>query len=253
MPDHQLEIRIGMDLACRTYLYDVLHAVFGGACSADVAAKLFSAQTHEMFTREVSALSDEELSLDAGCVLGKIDRSLGDCAKDAMTCLDENQGLSEDALAALADQMESDYAKLFQIPGDSCVRMWESPYVGTEMTLFQGTTLDVRAFYHAAGLKLQAEKQFPDDHIAAMLEYLSCLGTRAYEAYADGLDADCRKSLQDAKAFLEAHVLTWVDAFARDVIDKDERGLYAAFAQAVVMVAHVDAVKLDWLMEHING
>ena len=252
MPDQQLEIRIGMDLACRTYLYDLLHYVFGGNCSSEFVAKLFGSQTREMFAREAAALSDEGLSLDAGRALSKIGRSLGDCAKEALMCLDEHQNMSADALALFAAQMESDFTKLFQVPGDSYVHMWESPYVGTEQTLFQGSTLDVRAVYHAAGLKLQAERQFPDDHIAAMLAYMGCMGTRAYDAYADGLDAECRKALQDAKAFLEAHLLTWIDALAADVIEKDEHGLYAAFMQAVVVLAHVDAVQLDWLMKRIG-
>mgnify|MGYP004670378905 CR=1 FL=1 len=127
MPDQQLEIRIGMDRACRTYLYDLLHSVFGGNCSTVFVAKLFSAQTREMFAREAATLSDEGLSLDAGRTLNKIDRFLGDCAKEALMCLDEHQGLSADALAVLAAQMESDFTKLFQVPGDSYVHMWESP------------------------------------------------------------------------------------------------------------------------------
>ena len=252
MPDQQLEIRIGMDLACRTDLYDLLHSVFGGNCTADFVAKLFSAQTREMFAREAATLSDEGLSFDAKRTLNKIDRSLGDCAKEVLMCLDEHQNLSADALELLAAQMESDFTKLFQVPGDSYVHMWESPYVGTEQTLFQGSTLDVRAMYHAAGLKLQAEHQFPDDHIAAMLAYMGCMGSRAYDAYADGRDDECRKALQDTKAFLEAHLLTWIDALAADAIEKDEHGLYAAFMQAIVVLAHVDAVQLDWLMERIG-
>ena len=88
MPDQQLEIRIGMDLACRTYLYDLLHSVFGGNCSAEFVAKLFGAQTREMLARETAMLSDEGLSLDAGCALSKVDRSLGDCAKEVLMCLD---------------------------------------------------------------------------------------------------------------------------------------------------------------------
>ena len=233
MPDQQLESRIGMDLARRAYLYDLLHAVFGGNCSPDFVAKLFGSQAREMFTCEAAVISD-------------------DCAREVLACYDEHEGLSSDAVAALAPEMEGDYAKLFQIPGNCYVHMWESPYVGTEQTLFQCSTLDVRAAYHAAGLKLQAEKQFPDDHIAAMLGYLSCMGSRAYEAYADGRDSECRKALLDSKAFLEAHVLTWVNAFAQKVTERDARGLYAAFAQGIVMVAHVDSVQLDWLMGHIG-
>lgn len=252
MPDQQLESRIGMDLARRAYLYDLLHAVLGGNCSPDFVAKLFGSQAREMFTCEAAVISDGDLSVDSKCALAMMDRSLDDCAREVLACYDEHGGLSSDAVAALAPEMEGDYAKLFQIPGDCYVHMWESPYVGTEQTLFQCSTLDVRAAYHAAGLKLQAEKQFPDDHIAAMLGYLSCMGSRAYEAYADGRDSECRKALQDSKAFLEAHVLTWVNAFAQKVIERDARGLYAAFAQGIVMVAHVDSVQLDWLMGHIG-
>ena len=252
MPDQQLETRIGMDLARRAYLYSILHAVFGGDCSPDFATNLFGAQTREMLAGEVAALSDEDLPIDAAHIPGKMDCSLDDCAKGALTCCDEHLDPSSDAAVALASEMEGDYAKLFQIPGEQYVHLWESPYVGTEQTLFQCSTLDVRAAYHAAGLKLQAEKQFPDDHIAAMLEYLSFMGSRAYEAYADGHDSKCRNALRDSKAFLEAHVLTWVNAFAQKVIEKDDRGLYAAFAQGLVMVSHIDAVQLDWLMGHIG-
>ena len=250
MPDQQLESRIGMDLARRAYLYDLLHAVFGGNCSPDFVAKLFGAQAREMFSCEAAAISDGDPFVDGGRVLAKMDCTLNDCAREVLACYDERGGLSSDAAAALASEMKGDYAKLFQIPGDCYVHMWESPYVGTEQTLFQCSTLDVRAAYHAAGLKLQAEKQFPDDHIAAMLGYLSCMGSRAYEAYADGRDSECRKALQDSKAFLEAHVLTWVNAFAQKVIERDARGLYAAFAQGTVVVAHVDNAQLDWLAGH---
>lgn len=252
MPDQQLESRIGMDLARRAYLYDLLHSVFGGNCSPDFVAKLFGAQAREMFSCEAAALSGGNLALDGERVLAKMDRSLDGCAREVLACYDGHRGLTSDAVAALASEMEGDYARLFQIPGDCYVHMWESPYVGTEQTLFQCSTLDVRAAYHAAGLKLQAEKQFPDDHIAAMLGYLSCMGSRAYEAYADGRDSECRKALQDSKAFLGAHVLTWVNAFAQKVIERDARGLYAAFAQGIVVVAHVDCVQLDWLAGHIG-
>ena len=73
MSDQQLECRIGMDLARRAYLYDLLHAVFGGDCSPDCIAKLFGAQAREMFSCEAAALSDEDLSVDGGCVLAQMD------------------------------------------------------------------------------------------------------------------------------------------------------------------------------------
>ena len=58
MFDEELEKRIGMDLACRAYLYDLLHEVFGGDCSSDSIARYFGKQTREMIAHEAVALSD---------------------------------------------------------------------------------------------------------------------------------------------------------------------------------------------------
>ena len=86
MPDQQLESRIGMDLARRAYLYDLLHVVFGGNCSPDFVAKLFGSQAREMFTCEAAVISDGDLSVDSKCALAKMDRSLDDCAREVLAC-----------------------------------------------------------------------------------------------------------------------------------------------------------------------
>lgn len=252
MFDEELEKRIGMDLACRAYLYDLLHEVFGGDCSSDSIARYFGKQTREMIAHEAAALSDCSREANNRRIVGNGARTLEQCAEAALAYIDSRQGAVHESPSEYAAEMKSDYAKLFQIPGDSYVSSWESPYVGTEQALFQCSTLNVREAYHAAGLKLQAERHFPDDHIAAMMEYLAYMGTRAYDCFADGRDAECVQVLQDSKDFLASHVLTWIDAFANNVIEKDTRGYYVAFAQAATVVAHVDDVRLDLLIGRIG-
>lgn len=252
MFDEELEKRIGMDLACRAYLYDLLHEVFGGDCSSDSIARYFGKQTREMIAHEAAALSDCSREANNRRIVGDGARALEQCAEAALAYIDSRQGAVHESPSEYAAEMKSDYAKLFQIPGDSYVSSWESPYVGTEQTLFQCGTLNVRAAYHAAGLKLQAERHFPDDHIAAMMEYLAYMGTRAYDCFADGRDAECVRALRTSKDFLTSHVLTWIVAFANNVIEKDTRGYYAAFAQVATVVAHVDDVRLDLLIDRIG-
>lgn len=252
MFDEELEKRIGMDLACRAYLYDLLHEVFGGDCSSDSIARYFGKQTRGMIAHEAAALSDCSREANNRRIVGNGARTLEQCAEAALAYIDSRQGAVHESPSEYAAEMKSDYAKLFQIPGDSYVSSWESPYVGTEQALFQCSTLNVREAYHAAGLKLQAEGHFPDDHIAAMMEYLAYMGTRAYDCFADGRDAECVQVLQDSKDFLASHVLTWIDAFANNVIEKDTRGYYVAFAQAATVVAHVDDVRLDLLIGRIG-
>lgn len=252
MFDEELEKRIGMDLACRAYLYDLLHEVFGGDCSSDSIARYFGKQTREMIAHEAVALSDCSREANNRRIVGNGARTLEQCAEAALAYIDSRQGAVHESPSEYAAEMKSDYAKLFQIPCDSYVSSWESPYVGTEQTLFQCGTLNVRAAYHAAGLKLQAERHFPDDHIAAMMEYLAYMGTRAYDCFADGRDAECARALRTSKDFLTSHVLTWIDAFANNVIEKDTRGYYAAFAQVATVVAHGDDVRLDLLIDRIG-
>lgn len=252
MFDEELEKRIGMDLACRAYLYDLLHEVFGGDCSSDSIARYFGKQTREMIAHEAAALSDCSREANNSRIVGNGARALEQCAEAALAYIDSRQGAVHESPSEYAAEMKSDYAKLFQIPGDSYVSSWESPYVGTEQALFQCGTLNVRAAYHAAGLKLQAERHFPDDHIAAMMEYLAYMGTRAYDCFADGRDAECVRALRTSEDFLTSHVLTWIVAFANKVIEKDTRGYYAAFAQAATVVAHVDDVRIDLLIGRIG-
>lgn len=252
MFDEELEKRIGMDLACRAYLYDLLHEVFGGDCSSDSIARYFGKQTREMIAHEAVALSDCSREANNRRIVGNGARTLEQCTEAALAYIDSRQGAVRESPSEYAAEMKSDYAKLFQIPGDSYVSSWESPYVGTEQALFQCSTLNVREAYHAAGLKLQAERHFPDDHIAAMMEYLAYMGTRAYDCFADGRDAECVRALRTSKDFLTSHVLTWIVAFANKVIEKDTRGYYAAFAQAATVVAHVDDVRLDLLIGRIG-
>ena len=252
MFDEELEKRIGMDLACRAYLYDLLHEVFGGDCSSNSIARYFGKQTREMIAHEAAALSDCSREANNRRIVGNGACTLEQCAEAALAYIDSRQGAVHESPSEYAAEMKSDYAKLFQIPGDSYVSSWESPYVGTEQALFQCGTLNVRAAYHAAGLKLQAERHFPDDHIAAMMEYLAYMGTRAYDCFADGRDAECVRALRTSKDFLTSHVLTWIVAFANKVIEKDTRGCYGAFAQVATVVAHVDDVRLDLLIDRIG-
>ncbi|MEI3232842.1 MAG: molecular chaperone TorD family protein [Gordonibacter pamelaeae] len=117
---------------------------------------------------------------------------------------------------------------------------WESPYTGKESVVFQESTLDVRSFYHAAGFKLRAERRFPDDHIAAMMDYLGALSQRAYEAFADGRDDEAARTLATQRQFVDRHLLNWVDQFAAKVIENDAQGCYGALAGGMAAFAALD-------------
>ena len=123
MFDEELEKRIGMDLACRAYLYDLLHEVFGGDCSSDSIARYFGKQTREMIAHEAADLSDCSREANNRRIVGNGARALEQCAEAALAYIDLRQGAVHESPSEYAAEMKSDYAKLFQIPGDSYVSL----------------------------------------------------------------------------------------------------------------------------------
>lgn len=239
MDNKNHESEIALHLANRAYVYGALRVVFGALPSADVVQRIASDNTKAALG-DVLALCRASLGGEPGPCVGLLGVSAERCLTEAIGEVEKLKGLVDADAEAIACKLKSDYSRLFDIPGDSYVHTWESPYVGTEGTLFQASTLNVREYYHEAGYRLQAEKHFPDDHIAAMMDYLRCMGEKAYNEYADGLDRDAASTLDVQVRFLKQHVLTWADVFASRVVERDGLGYYAAFAKALAAFAQVD-------------
>ena len=86
-----------------------------------------------------------------------------------------------------------------------------------------------------------------------MMDYMARMSQCVYESYADGRDENAAKMLRTQSDFLRKHVLTWVDAFADEVIRKDIRAYYAAFAGAMAAFAHVDAAYVEKLAAELSA
>lgn len=227
-----------MELAQRAYLYSLLHVAFGAEPTQDSLRAMACDQTVDVL-----------MGLAGGCaaIAKDIDAEASEAA-DALTALGKQLQLTAERIddAAFVDALRSAYAKLFEIPGADYVHPWESPYTGKQNMVFQESTLDVRAFYHEAGYQLRAERKFPDDHIAAMMDYLGRTGQQAYDAFADGDDEAAARILAAQLRFLDAHVLSWATAFSSEVSAHDENGWYAAFARAMAAYARIDRA---WLAQ----
>lgn len=227
-------------LSHRTYLYQLMHVVFGAkptaeavqAACAPLTVEAFEDAAHVGRALEETSVQHEAGRGSDGSRLSSLDRmcaylretAQGDCAQSE----------------SFVDELGCDYDALYRIPGKRFVRPWESPYVGPDETLFQQSTLDVRAWYHREGYELEAEQHFPDDHIAALMDFMARMSKRAYDAYADADDDEAARIVAMQSDFLGQHVLTWVDEFAEKTAEHDSRGYYAAFARGMADFAAVD-------------
>ena len=236
MGNQESEQKMGLRLARRAYVYNLMHVIFGVEPDCEILERAFNEQT-------VDTLD----ALEKECA----DR-VDDCAQCCHNACIAVRKIIDLESRELVDEFQDDYSKLFVAPGDTYVRQWESSYIGKEGMVFQDSTLDVRSFYHDAGLKLVAEKRFPDDHLAAMMDYLGRLSERAYDEFADGDDKAVLVTLDVQTRFLHCHVLTWVDAFASKVVECDERGRYAAFAGLLAAFAHYDYAAVELMKRELG-
>lgn len=242
MPNKERDSAIAMELARRAYLYRLLHVAFGSRPTVANVSKIFSKQGASYFEFVGGELARGAFDRSGQRSIGLDGRSLAAYADDATAFIEKASDRVDDPvrLKEFAGDLLSDYDKLFHVPGDLFVPPWESPYTGKESMVFQESTLDVRSFYHEASFKLQAERRFPDDHIAAMMDFMGRLSQDAYEQYADGYDDKALHLLATQGRFSDQHLLTWVDRFAGKVIEKDVRGYFGALAGGMAAFVRED-------------
>ena len=191
-------------LADRTYLYTLLHKVFGREPDAEMLEILTSEATAEAF----SLLSEEE-----GDVMSKVPAFLAEVKNDA-------------SKADFIERVREEYNRLFVGPVKLVAPPWESVYRGKEAMLFQESTLEVRQAYRKYGLKTASEHRVADDSLALELDFMRHLAVRAQEALAAGDDAAVKEALTGSADFLREHLLVWIPKFLDKMKDAPTDCLY---------------------------
>jgi anaerobic sulfite reductase subunit A len=152
--------------------------------------------------------------------------------------LDEGYRMLEDYLRQyrldpLTD-LAVDYAKVFLGAGiaeGDVAYPFESVYTSTERLIMQEARDRVVAVYRAKGLDKAAALDFPEDHIALELEFMSHLCGETQNAIAVQDWPAVAASLHEQKEFLAQHLLNWVPAFCADVQKCAETDFYKAVAK----------------------
>lgn len=170
---------------------------------------LFGAMVQEGFFDEVPFL-DEQTCAPARDQLAAWARSCGNVLTDTAY-----------------EQVLLDYTRLFVGAQRVAAPLWESVYFNRERTVFEKQTMDVRKAYREFGMEVDKYGHEPDDHLAYELLFVSKLAHDAPQ--------DFERCMAAQKRFLEAHLLTWVDAWRDLVVQKTPAGsFYCGFAELVV-------------------
>ena len=160
-----------------------------------------------------AALASDDAELAAG--FAALQADLADCDEDAL-----------EQLAVVFDRA------FFGMGPRSAQKAfpYESVYTSEGGLMMQDAYSEVLRLYRAAGFAKDPGFTEPEDHLAVELAFMVRLCERAVEALRAGDEAAAEAALAEQRAFVRAHLLNWVPAFARDMKASAESGFYAHLA-----------------------
>lgn len=213
-------------LLSRTYLYELFHKLLGGVPDEALLALLADDVTADVLD-EFAAASDELKALGGFLAV-----------------------LRADDRAELLDRARDEYTRVFIGPAALPASPYESPYTGQhDMALFQESTLQVRALYHAYGLRVRREQAVPDDHVALMCAFMAEMGARSLAALREGRAADLAALLREQEAFAEGHLAGWLGTYAQSVRNSKAGAKAVLYPQMLEGLAALVRADLAFLAE----
>lgn len=235
-------------LVARFYGYKLFHVVLSAEPTDEVMEAVLGDDTLE--AAEVLAENGYDVSLLVGAVKGLRQRM----ADDSDFVVDAHKA----------------YNKLFLVPGEGSVKLYESVYADQMNTIFGQTTVDMRRYLREAGLASDATGNFPEDYLPLMLDFMGALAQRAWEAAsesavddafaaaADGRAAVSAEDVEDAaqeqvqrllatqRAFADEHLGSWLGSVVASLDARDASRVYFALGEAMEQFIASDK---QWLVE----
>jgi len=216
-------------IANRSYLYRLLQRIFGGEPQMEVLK--IAADSHTEEALKLLLQEDEHLFEEAFKVLEQVALAL------------------QDKPEQILDKLNSEYTYLFIGPNALPAPPWESVYLSKEKALFQESTLRVRQAYLKYKFLPANYPREADDHLALELDFMAHLSQIAQEHFENGQIEEMKEILADQKAFLNDHILLWIDDFAKDIQKSKTHYLYPAMAELTRHYLKIDAALIEELLE----
>lgn len=127
----------------------------------------------------------------------------------------------------ICKELLQDYNTLFIGPGHLLAPPWESVYLTEEKLTFGDPTLEVRAFYLRHGLGYYRKNSEPDDHFGLEMEFMARLISRQKQAQSKQEE---QYLVREQIAFLQDHILKWLNDFTDDVYQHSKTKYYQGLA-----------------------
>ena len=135
-----------------------------------------------------------------------------------------------EGFGSFAREVHLDRTYLFFMIGASHTSPYESVYRTDDSTVFGPTTLEVRSFYQANGLRFDRAETEPDDHIGIEFAFASHLLDKAAFALESADDAAAEEALAQLRTFLSDHVLVFSPMYLGNVQRRAKSAFYRSLA-----------------------
>lgn len=126
---------------------------------------------------------------------------------------------------------------------------YESVYTSEGGLMMQDAYSEVLHVYRGAGFAKNPGFKEPEDHLAVELAFMALLCGRAVEALRVGDEAGAERQLRTQLAFVQEHLLNWIERFAADVRKAAEGGFYFHLATFTEAYLRADAAALTDVVE----
>ncbi len=164
---------------------------------------------------------------------------------------DEIQQLQEDNEAIT--QLEKEYTRLFRglREGYGPPPPYESVY--RENRLFGDSTSAVMRQYQNAGFGAIDEDAGPQDHIGVELKFMSLLCYQEYNAWKNDNSKQALQTIEQQKAFLGQHLMTWLPEFCKRLINESQLNFYSIIAKLTLDSLQQELSLLDEITHELNA
>ena len=187
--------------------------------AADDILQLGRLHDRELDTDTIAALKAVQFPTNLGVALNS---EAGLVATAAMT--EVVQLLPEEPSQELLEDLAADYADIYlnyTLKASPCESVW----LDEDQLTHQEPMFEIRDVYASYGVEVENWRKRSDDHLVLQLQFIAMvLNGEKGEFSAD-------QRMQQVAAFLDHHLLLWIDDFSETVSQRCSTSLYAALVK----------------------
>jgi anaerobic sulfite reductase subunit A len=148
--------------------------------------------------------------------------------------------------------LAADYARVFMgagLPKNSGAYPYASFYTSPKRILMQEARDQAVSAFSSEGLcKDSKAGNFPEDHVALLLEFMSFLCGTSTEKYGKSNDQEWQSEFKKQHTFLKENLVNWIPDFCCDLASYSETSFYQGIAKITNSWIRMDFNTLDCLV-----